>query len=108
MASKSLYERLGGYDAIAAVIDRLMEQLLADPQLSVYWKGRNNETRKRDRQLFVDFVCHATGGPVVYTGRDTKTAHDGLEISEGDWKIAADLLAGTLDELGVPDKEKRC
>lgn len=48
METTSLYARLGGYDAIAAAVDDLLQRLLSDPQVGVYWKGRNNASKQRD------------------------------------------------------------
>jgi len=107
METKSLYERLGGYDAIAAVVDDLLQRLLSDPQVGVYWKGHNNDSKKRDRQLLVDYMCQVAGGPVVYTGCDMKTAHAGLGISESDWQMTAGHLIATREKLRVPEPEKQ-
>ena len=87
MQTKSLYERLGGYDAIAAVTDDLLARLLGDPQLGVFWKGHSENSLRRDRQLVVNYMCEAAGGPVFYTGRDMQTSHKGLGISASDWEI---------------------
>ena len=65
-----LYERLGGYDAIAAVTDEFLGRLQVDPQLSSYWSGHSDDTMRKERQLIADFFVEATGGPVFYTGRD--------------------------------------
>jgi len=59
----SLYERLGGYDGIAAIVDDLLPRLLGDPRLGIYWKGKCTDSLKKDRQLFVDFLASAFGGP---------------------------------------------
>ena len=64
MQTKSLYERLGGYDAIAAVTDDLLARLLNDPQLGVFWKGHSENSLRRDRQLVVNYMCEAAGGHV--------------------------------------------
>jgi len=78
MQTKSLYERLGGYDAIAAVTDDLLARLLNDPQLGVFWKGHSENSLRRDRQLVVNYMCEAAGGPVFYTGRDMQTSVEGI------------------------------
>jgi hemoglobin len=103
---KSLYHRLGGYDAIAAFVDDLLPRLTADPQIGVYWKGKCKDSMKKDRQLVVDFLCAATGGPVNYLGRDMKTSHEGLGISESDWNIFVQHAVASLDDLGVAEREK--
>lgn len=102
----SLYKRLGGYDAIAAVTDDLLGRLVADPQLSRFFVGFNNESKTRIRQHFVDFLCKTTGGPCAYTGQDMKTAHAGINITEQDWLAAVRDLQATLDKFKVPDRER--
>ena len=62
---------------------------------------------KRDRQLIVDFLCEATGGPVIYRGRDMKTSHQGLRITERDWEIFVGHTVATLEHLKVPEQEKQ-
>ena len=103
---KSLYHRLGGYDAIAAFVDDLLARLTADPQIGVYWKGKCKDSMKKDRQLVVDFLCAATGGPVQYVGRDMKTSHEGLGISESDWNVFVQHAVASLDDLGVAEGER--
>ena len=100
-----LYERLGGYDAIAAFVDDLLPRLLNDRQIGVYWKGKCKDSLRKDRQLIVDFLCSAFGGPVEYLGRDMKTSHDGLEISEADWTAFVQHVSATLNNLGVSGRE---
>lgn len=103
---KSLYHRLGGYDAIAAAVDDLLPRLTSDPQLGVYWKGKCKDSMKKDRQLVVDFLCAATGGPIQYLGRDMKTSHEGLGITQSDWDVFVRHTVASLNDLGVPEREK--
>jgi len=100
-----LYQRLGGYDAIAAFVDDLLPRLLNDVRIAVYWKGKCKDSLRKDRQLIVDFLCSAFGGPVQYLGRDMKTSHDGLEISEADWMVFEEHVVATLKNLGVSGRE---
>lgn len=102
----SLYKRLGGYDAIAAVSDDFIGRLASDPQVGRFFKGHSTDSLHRIRQHVVDFLCVATGGPCVYTGRDMKTAHTGLGITEADWNTSVQHLVATLDKFKVPEKEK--
>lgn len=106
MQTKSLYERLGGYDAIAAVTDELLARLLNDPQVGVFWKGHSENSLRRDRQLVVNYMCEAAGGPVFYTGRDMQTSHKGLDISASDWEIFMRHAAATLEKFAVLATEK--
>ena len=103
---QSLYKRLGGYDAIAAVTDDFIGRLVTDQQLSRFFIGASTDSKKRIRQLVVDQLCAATGGPCVYVGRSMKAAHEGLGITEGDWNAAVKHLVATLDKFQVAEKEK--
>jgi hemoglobin len=103
---KSLYERLGGYDALAAVTDDFLGRLAADKQLGRFFPGHSTDSLQKIRQHIVEQLCAATGGPCVYMGRDMKTAHSGMGITEADWNQAAALLVQTLDKFKVPEKEK--
>ena len=71
----TLYKRLGGYDAIAAVTDDFIGRLAADKQLSRFLVGLSVDSQKKLRQHVVDQLCEATGGPCLYTGRAMKAAH---------------------------------
>ena len=105
-APPTLYKRLGGYDALAAVTDDFLGRLATDPQMGRFFKGLSTDSQKRIRQHVVDFLCVATGGPCIYNGRDMKTAHTGLNITEDDWNLSVKMLTATLDKFKVPDKEK--
>lgn len=102
----SLYKRLGGYDALAAVTDDFIGRLASDKQLARFFGGLSSDSQKRLRQHVVDFLCAATGGPCFYTGRDMKTAHTGLNITDSDWEAAVTDLKATLDKFKVPEKER--
>ena len=102
----ALYKRLGGYDAIAAVTDDFIGRLAADPDLGQFFKGHSTVALSRIRQLVVDQLCAATGGPCVYIGQSMKTAHAGLGITEAQWKKSVDLLVASLDKFKVPKAEQ--
>ena len=103
---KSLYERVGGYNALAAVVDDFIGRLVADKQFEKFFIGHSIDSKKHIRQHILDQFCAATGGPCIYTGRDMKTTHGGLGITEADWDAAAKHLAASLDKFKVPEKEK--
>ena len=102
----TLYKRLGGYDAIAAVSDDFIGRLATDPQLKRFFVGFSTDSQKKLRGHIVDFLCVATGGPCTYSGRDMKTAHTGLHITEEDWQATVKDLNATFDNLKVPEKER--
>lgn len=106
MAQKSLYERVGGYDALAAVVDEFIGRLATDKRFERFFAGFSTDSKKKLRQHILDQFCVATGGPCVYMGREMKTSHAGLGITEADWDAAAKHLAGSIDKFKVPEKEK--
>jgi len=103
---KTLYERLGGYDAISAVVNNLLPRLIADIQLGRFWEHRGEDGIAREKQLLIDYLCANAGGPLLYTGRDNLTSHRGMGITDADWKIFMRHLNDTLSHFAVPDAEK--
>ncbi len=106
MSEPTLYQRLGGYDAIAAVCANLITRLRADTQLGRFWANRGEDGIQRESQLLVDFLCNAAGGSMYYTGRDMKLTHKGMRISAGDWDVFMVHLNATLDHFAVPGAER--
>jgi hemoglobin len=106
-ATKTLYERLGGYDAIAAVANDLLLRLHTDPQLGRFWEHRGEDGVRREKQFLIDFLCANAGGPVYYRGRDMTLCHRGMRISESDWDVFLGHAAATLATLQVPEAEQR-
>ncbi len=104
--TKSLYERLGGHDAIVAVANDLLPRLQADPQLSRFWTHRGTDGMAREKQLLIDFLCASAGGPLYYRGRDMLTTHRGMRISESDWNAFLGHAAATLAKFDVPERER--
>jgi len=103
---KSLYHRLGGYDAIAAVTDEFIGRLATDDMEKRFFIGFSTDSKLRIRQHIVDFLCKGAGGPCVYTGRDMKTAHAGSGIAKADWERTVKILVEVLNKFKVPDKEQ--
>ncbi len=102
----SLYERLGGYDAIATITDEFRDRLMNDPKIVHYWASECLDKKRRDRQLIVDFLCEAAGGPTFYTGREMQTSHTGLGITDAEYDILMEHCIGTLEKLEVAGAEK--
>ena len=105
-AGPTLYKRLGGYDAIAAVTDDFLGRLLAEPRFAKFFSGASNDSKQRIRQHIVDQLCFATGGPCIYTGRTMKASHAGLGITEEDWNTAVADLVASLNKFHGPAKEQ--
>ena len=105
-AQSSLYRRIGGYDVIAAAIDGLLMRLRGDPQFTRFAMGRSEDSQRRTRQFLVDQLCALAGGPCFYTGRDMKTSHKGLGITESDWQALIKYMQDSMAELNIPQREQ--
>ena len=105
MNQKSLYNRLGGYDGIAAFANDLLPRLQGDSQLGRFWKNRGNDGIAREKQLLIDYLCSSAGGPMYYTGRDMKTTHKGMKISASDWSVFLEHAGATMKVLQIPQQE---
>jgi len=104
---KSLYQRLGGYDAIAAVSDEFIARLATDDQEKGFFIGFSDDSKMHIRQLLVDLVCKSAGGPCYYMGRDMKTAHAGAGIAKADWDRSLGIFVEVLNKFIVPEKEQK-
>lgn len=102
----SLYERLGGYDAISNIIDGFLQRMFADPQVGRYFVGMGTDTRERLRQKNKLLMCKNTGGPCKIINRDMKRTHEGLSITYSDWNVAVTHLTQTLQSLKIKEQEQ--
>ncbi len=102
---KSLYERLGGYDAISAVVDVFLVKVWDDPVVGRYFVGMGTDTRNQLRQKNKNLLCANTGGPCKKINRPLGEAHVGLGITDAEFDIVAGHLGTTLKEFKVPQKE---
>ena len=103
----SLYERLGGYEAISAVVNDFAGKLFTDPEVGPFFKGMGTDTRKSFIQKNINLVCNVTGGPCKVISRNAKTVHAGLGITEEEFNVVVNHLVDTLDGFKVPAKEKQ-
>jgi len=106
---KSLYERVGGVYPIAAVVDDFIERLLVNDTLNA--NPAISEARQRVPKQGLKFqvtalVCQVTGGPCTYGGRDMKSSHAHLGISEREWQAMLAEFRKTLDHFSVPAAEQ--
>lgn len=99
----SLYDRLGGKEAITAVVDALAANVAADPRVNQRFANANI---KRFKAQMVELLCEASGGPCKYKGMDMKTVHAGMKITEAEFMAVAENAAKTLDSFNVPAAEK--
>jgi len=102
-AGPSLYQRLGGLDAIRAVVNDFDARIDADPRISAFFKGLDEADFKAK---LTDQICAATGGPCRYTGRTMKEAHAQLNVTNADFDALVEDLAASLDHFHVGAREK--
>jgi truncated hemoglobin YjbI len=105
----TLYSRLGGRDVIVGITDDFVAAVLADPRLRRYFpnaQGQNAQGLADLEKRVVELLCETSGGPCVYTGRDMKTVHKGMGITEGDWNTAVDLFTGALKRRHLAPREQ--
>jgi hemoglobin len=104
MEHRSLYDRLGGKNAIVAVIDDFVARVAEDGRIN----GKFVRTDvPRLKAMLVEQVSAATGGPVKYTGRGMRETHDGMGVTAGEFDaLVADLVA-TLNRFSVPATEQQ-
>jgi hemoglobin len=99
----NLYERLGGREAINAVVKDLLANGMADARLNPRLSKMN---AAKCELMLTNQLCEATGGPCKYTGRDMKTAHAGKNVTEVEWQAFAENLVKTFDRFNVQTRER--
>lgn len=101
---KSLYQRLGGQDAITSVVEQFVANVGNDARINQRFATTDLTKLKR---LLVEQVCEASGGPCKYSGRDMKTTHGGMKITTADFEALVQDLVKSLDAHKVPEAEKK-
>jgi hemoglobin len=107
---QSLYDRLGGVYAIAAVMDDLIDRVMDNPRLNANPKvdeAHHRVSRAGFKYLVTELVCGAAGGPQQYTGRSMRDSHVHLDITEEEWQVFLGDLQACLDKFHVPTAEQR-
>lgn len=114
-AKKALWDRLGGEPAVTAVVDDFVARAAGDDanvnffrkNVAGYpeWKPTDAQVATLKRRL-VEFISAASGGPLKYTGKDMKSAHAGMKITQAQFNALAGHLAASLDKFKVPAQEK--
>ncbi|OPG07108.1 group 1 truncated hemoglobin [Microbispora sp. GKU 823] len=94
----SIFDRIGGSDAVAAVVDEFYTRVVADPMLRGYFGDVDMAKLKAHQR---SFVAAALGGPQEYRGRSMDEAHAGLGITAEEFDQVVFHLAGALESCGV-------
>lgn len=102
-ADKPLYDRLGGKDAITAVVDDFVANVAADARINTFFA---NADIPRLKTMLVDQICEASGGPCKYTGKTMKESHTGMGVKDEHFNALVEDLVKSLDKFKVPEKEK--
>jgi hemoglobin len=105
--SPTLYQRLGGREAIAQVVGDFVAFAAADTRVNARFKDLKPADVEKLKSHIADQVCEASGGPCAYLGRDMKTSHAGMKITEAEWNATVEDLVKALDKNKVPEKEKQ-
>jgi hemoglobin len=102
-AASTLYERLGGYDAIQAVVDQTITNVAADHRINKFFAHADIPHLRRS---LADQICAASGGWCIYGGRDMKTAHAGMHIHSRHFNALVQDLGMALTKFKVPAQEQ--
>jgi hemoglobin len=101
--TRSLYDRLGGIEAISAVVDDFSARCAGDARINAKF-ARTDIPRLR--KMLIDQLCEATGGPCTYTGRDMRETHLDMGVTLGEFNALVEDLVATLDQFGVGKAEQ--
>lgn len=102
-SNASLYDRLGQKPAITAVVDDFVGNVAADTRINSFFAKTDLPHLK---QMLVEQICQATGGPCTYTGKDMRTAHEGMNITDDQFNALVEDLVKSLDKFKVGKREK--
>ena len=96
--TRSLYDRLGGGDAISALTESWVARVAGDDRANGKFVRTDIDRLKKE---LVDQLCEVTGGPCTYTGRSMQETHDGMKVTAGEFEVVMQHLRAALDELNV-------
>jgi hemoglobin len=103
MPGPNLYSRLGGVDAIRAVVREFVARVAADDRINAFFRGVDIPHLER---MLTDQICSATGGPCTYTGKSMREVHTGMNLTDAHFNALVEDLVGALDRYNVPVREK--
>jgi hemoglobin len=103
----TLYQRLGGREAIKGVVDDFVANMAADPRVNSRFKGLDAGRIAKLQTNLADQICDATGGPCAYLGKDMKAVHTGMGITDAEWTATVEDLVKSLNKFNVPAKEQQ-
>jgi truncated hemoglobin YjbI len=106
--TKTLYSRLGGTKAITAVVDQFVTNCATDPRINKFFADTAKDPKRlaKFKKNLINQICQASGGPCKYTGKDMKTAHKGMGVTDADFNALVEDLVKALDQFHVGATEK--
>ena len=106
---KSLYDRLGGKKSIAAVVDEFVGRVAMDSRINSFFKETASDPKRLAsfKGKLMDQICEASGGPCKYKGKDMKSAHTGMGITDANFNALVEDLTAALDKFKVGAMEKQ-
>ena len=102
----TLYKRLGGREGIALVVGDFVTNMAVDSRVNARFKDMKGPEAEKLKSNLADQICDATGGPCSYLGRDMKTTHKGMKITDSEWNATVENLVKALDKNKVDPKDK--
>ena len=100
---RSLYDRLGGIEAITAVTRAAVDRQMKDDRINQKYARTNVDRLIKE---FVDLVCQAAGGPCTYTGRNMTEGHHNMGVTNGEWVAFVEDVVATLNDFKVGEAEQ--
>jgi hemoglobin len=105
-APPTLYKRLGGREGIALVVSDFVTNMVGDSRVNARFKDMKGPDVEKLKSNLADQICDATGGPCSYLGRDMKTTHKGMKITDAEWNATVENLTKALDKNKVAPKDQ--
>jgi len=102
----TLYKRLGGREGISIVVGDFVTNMAADNRVNARFKDMKGPELEKLKSNLADQICDASGGPCSYLGRDMKTVHKGMKITEAEWNATVENLVKALDKNNVGAQTK--
>lgn len=104
----TLYDRLGGQTAIVAVVDSFVGRVAGDSRINGFFKATAADPARMAafKAKLVDQICQASGGPCTYTGKDMKSAHAGMNITNAHFDALVEDLVATLNGFNVAQADQ--
>ena len=99
---KTLYERIGGYEAIYKFAEDVIARFMDDEEVGHIWDHMSQDRVFKEHQNFVDWLCEHWGGPMMYRGRDLVTVHRGMGVTERYWDVLFEKVDEAYEKFGAP------